>query len=127
MSLGIAASRMVLLGTDNDDGTVTGVITGTSVPVNRAGVGILSIYLRSIGTTSGGTILIEEAEWGPNEHVYSGTWSVIATVSASAFTGTAQQAYHVTNCAYGFVRVRISSTITGGGTVYAAMRSQGNS
>ncbi len=127
MSLGIAASRMVLLGTDNDDGTVTGVTTGTSVPVNRAGVGILSIYLRSIGTTSGGTILIEEAEWGPNEHVYSGTWSVIATVSASAFTGTAQQAYHVTNCAYGFVRVRISSTITGGGTVYAAMRSQGNS
>lgn len=120
----VGASRVLLLGTENADGSVTGVTTGTSIYVERVGAGILSIFLRSVGTTSGGTILIEEADWGPLEAPYSGTWSQIASVLASSFTGSGQTAVHVTNSAYGYVRVRISSAITGGGTIIASLRSQ---
>lgn len=117
----VGASRILLLGTENSDGTVTGVSSGTSIPVLRVGSGLLSVFLRSIGTTSGGNVLIEEADWGPLETVYSGTWSQISSIAASSFTGGAQVATHITNCAYGYVRVRINSAITGGGTITAVM------
>lgn len=130
----VTSSRVLLLGTEvTYDATagavpiyaITGVTTGTSAPIVRQDDGILSIYLRSIDTTSGGTILIEEADWGQWENPYSGTWSQIASIAASSFTGGAQTAYHITDCAYGYVRVRISAAITGGGTITAALRSRG--
>jgi hypothetical protein len=120
----VGTSRVLLLGTENADSTVTGVTTGTSQPIEQAGAGVLSIFLRSVGATTGGTVLIEEADWGALEQPYSGTWSVIKTILASSFTGGAQVATHVSNSAYGYVRVRISSTITGGGTIIASLRSQ---
>lgn len=116
--------RTLLLGVENADGTVTGVTTGTSQPVKMEGYGILSFYFRSVGTTSGGTILIEEADWGPQEGPYSGTWSQIASIAASSFTGGAQSANHISNSAYAYVRVRISSAITGGGTITAVLKAQ---
>ena len=39
----------------------------------------------------------------------------------------AQQAYHLVVSGYGYVRVRISSAITGGGTVVVTARMQGAS
>src|SRR5205814_1613444 len=96
-----------------------------SRPVDYSLHGIVSFYLRSIGTTSGGTILIEEADYRDVEMPYSGTWSQIASILASSFTGGAQVAYHVSDCAYGFLRVRVSADITGGGSITAAMRSRG--
>jgi hypothetical protein len=122
----VAPQRILLLGTENADGTVTGVSAlGASQPVFLPLFGIASVYLRSVGTTSGGTVLIEEADWGPLESTYTGTWSVVATISASAFSGGVQQAYHIANSAYRYVRVRISSAITGGGTILASIASQG--
>lgn len=130
----VTSDRILLLGTEvTYDATtavvptyaITGVTTGTSIPLDRINHGIISIYLRSIGTTSGGTILIEEADWGPNEGPYAGTWSQIASISASSFTGGAQLATHISDSAYGWVRVRISSSITGGGTITAVARSRG--
>ena len=128
-----APARIVLLGTDNQDGT--GSVTGTtgagtaanpstSRPVQVQNQGIGTFYFRSIGTTSGGTVLIEEADWGPQENTYSGTWSQLASIAASTFTGGAQLAYHPPNAAYGWIRVRISSTITGGGTIYVSLIAQ---
>lgn len=120
-------SRVLLLGTEPSDGTaVTGVTSGTSMWVDCSkDAGVRSFYLASIGTTSGGTILIEEADWNPDKQApYSGTWSVIATISASAFTGGAQSATHIGDTAYAFVRVRISSAITGGGSITAVTRSR---
>jgi hypothetical protein len=105
--------------------TVTGVTTGTSQPILYNAHGIITFYFRSVGTTSGGTLLIEEADWDLNEHPYSGTWSQIGSVSASTFTGGAQLAQHLSDSSYGYLRVRISSTITGGGTVLVSMRSRG--
>lgn len=125
MAAGVAPSRELLLGVENSDGTVTGVTTGTSVPLDRSVQGVISFYLRSIGTTSGGTILIEEADWGPGEAPYSGTWGTIQTISASAFSGGAQLPVHIVDSAYGWVRVRISSAITGGGSIIVSERQRG--
>ncbi len=121
----VTSSRVMLLGVENIDGSVTGVTAGTSQPVDYSMQGVVAFYLRSIGTTSGGTVLIEEADWGPQETPYGGTWSTVATIAASSFTGGAEIAYHIIDSAYGYLRVRISSAITGGGTITAAMRSRG--
>jgi hypothetical protein len=90
------------------------VTTGTSVPWQVAGSGMtdLTFTFTSAGTTSGGTILIEESDV-PS---YTGTWSEVYSEAASAFTGTAKQAIHRRIGAGMWVRVRVSSTITGGGT-----------
>lgn len=121
----VGSRRILLLGVENADGTVTGVTTGTSQPIQADGRGYITIYLRSVGTTSGGTILTEEADWGPLEGPYSGTWFQDATTAASSFTGGAQTAVRLTVGAYAWVRVRISSAITGGGTILASMRDLG--
>lgn len=124
-----AASRILLLGTEATSAAgvfaVTGVTTGTSQAIHRNTDSVLSFYLRSIGTTSGGTILIEEADFSDQERDFSGTWSQIASIAASSFTGGAQVAYHITDCSYGYVRVRISAAITGGGSITAVLRSRG--
>lgn len=96
---------------------------GVGVPIHPQGRDNICVYLTSHGTTSGGTILIEEADFDPNQGalIYSGTWSVVGTVLASAFTGDQQLAFHVSPNAYSAVRVRISSAITGGGTIDAVL------
>lgn len=124
MSL-VTSSRVLLLGVENADGSVTGVASGQSVPLNRENDGVIVIALRSIGTTSGGTVIIEEADWGPLEQVYSGTWSQIASITAASFSGGAQLLTHILDSAFGWVRVRISSPITGGGSIMASSRSRG--
>ena len=121
----VTSSRILLLGVENADSTVAGVTTGTSIPVNREVDNLNAIILRSIGTTSGGTVLIEEADWGPQEQVYSGTWSQIQSIAASTFSGTAQLVLHITPSAMPYLRVRISATITGGGSIMAVARSCG--
>lgn len=121
----VTSTRLLLLGVENQDGSVTGVTTGTSQPIQSFDQGLWTVYLRSIGVTSGGTVLIEEADWGPLEAPYSGTWGVISTISASTFTGGAQLPVHITDSSYGYLRVRISSAITGGGTILASLRSRG--
>lgn len=74
----------------------------------------IAITFTSEGTTSGGTLVIEESDLSS----YTGTWSQIgSTINASAFTGGAKQVYHVRMGAGAWVRVRIATTITGGGTV----------
>lgn len=119
---GTAPSRTLLLGTEVA-GVVVGVTAGQSQPIDARAQNQLSFYFRSIGTTSGGTILIEEADWSDLEMPYSGTWSLISSITASSFTAGAQLAYHTTApAAFGFTRVRISSAITGGGTITVALR-----
>jgi hypothetical protein len=99
------------------------VTTGTSFQVDASGYRDITFYLQSNGTTSGGTVILEEADFGPTDVPYTGTWSQIASVSASTFTGSAQLAYHVTApTAFAFIRARIGSTITGGGTVTIVLR-----
>jgi hypothetical protein len=98
--------------------------TVASIPIESSAYRYHTVYLTSIGTTSGGTITIEEADWDPLSGVpYGGTWSIVGTaINASAFTGGATLATRLPVGAYGFLRVRISGAITGGGTVSAALR-----
>lgn len=117
--------RILLLGTENNDGTVTGVTTGTSPKQIAEATGLFTFYFRSVGTTSGGTVLVEEADWGAKEPEYAGTWSTVATQLASGFTGTVQLGLHITLSAFAYYRVRISSPIIGGGTVLVSVRTQG--
>jgi hypothetical protein len=71
------------------------------------------ITFTSEGTTSGGTLIIEESDL----RSYTGTWSKIgATINASDFNGV-KQCYHIRMGAGMWLRVRIATTITGGGTV----------
>ena len=121
----VTESRILLLGVENADGSVTGVTTGASVPFYARVDGVIAIILRSLGTTSGGTVLVEEADWGPLEQVYSGTWSLIATIAANTFTGNAQVVTHLTDSSYRYLRVRISGAITGGGAITAVLSSRG--
>lgn len=115
----------ILLGTTDANGMPTGVTTGTSQAINRGDYGILALVFESVGTTSGGTLKIEEAVCRKGK-IYTGTWSQIgADISASDFTGTAQKVVHITNSAYPRLRVRITSDITGGGNVIVTMLSQG--
>lgn len=120
---GTAPARILLLGS-NLAGVYTGVTAGASQPVDARAQNQLSFYLASIGVTSGGTILIEEADWDPSLDLpYGGTWSQITSISASSFSAGAQLAYHTTApAAFGFVRARISAAITGGGAITVALR-----
>lgn len=77
-----------------------------------------SIALQGTGTTSGGVITIEECYFDPavTPSGYTGTWSAITTVNASDITGGKQVVVHVAASIWA-VRARISSDITGGGSI----------
>lgn len=110
-------------GTGANAGVIAGVTTGTGQPIKVYADQSLTFYLASQGTTSGGTVLLEEADWDDSlEQPYTGTWSQIASIAASTFTGGAQTAYHISPNSYAYVRPRISATITGGGTISVALR-----
>lgn len=89
----------------------------------------LTFYCASTGTTSGGVISFEEQM--PLVPTYqgvqtpfpgaTGTFSVITTVNASTFSGDTQVAVHLPSGAYGYVRARISTAISGGGTASVSL------
>lgn len=120
-----APSRVLLLGTSSG-GVVSGVTSGTSPSINRVGQNELSLYVRGIGTITGGTLLIEEADYGDDEAPYSGTWSQLTSIACSDVTGGAQKGVHLSVGAYGYLRARISSAVTGGGTIAVVMLSDGD-
>lgn len=96
-----------------------------SMPIDCSAWRYHTVYLKSTGTTSGGSITIEEADWDILSEVpFGGTWSIIgAAIAASTFSGGAQIAVHLPAAAYGWIRVRVDAAITGGGSVSASLRS----
>jgi hypothetical protein len=65
------------------------------------------------GTISGGTVIIESAHASD----YSGTWNELDSIDASTLSGGKLSGNTFPHVPGGFVRPRISSNITGGGTV----------
>lgn len=118
MGVQAAPREVLLLGTANSDGSFTGVTAGTSMPISTRDFDENTFFFESLGTTSGGTILIEEA----SRPTYTGLWSQVQSIPASGFSGTEQQAVHLSASAYGELRVRVSSAITGGGTILVWLR-----
>ena len=93
------------------------VTTGSGILMIKGQCARLTVVLESTGTTSGGAVTIEEAYYDPNDDPYAGTWSAIGTaINASAFTGGAQLVTHALG-SFWAVRIRVSSNITGGGTI----------
>ena len=76
----------------------------------------LTAVLQGNGTTSGGTILLEHAYWDDTDPTYSGTWTLLSTLTASDVSGGKQIAVFAQG-SFWAVRARISSDITGGGSV----------
>ncbi len=116
--------RAILLG---DPTTAAGGVTATqiSAPINCAGYTYLTAFYTSTGTTSGGTIILEEADYADeplHESPFTGTWSQIESRAASSFTGGVTLAYHVPPGAFAWVRARISGAITGGGSIVVTLR-----
>lgn len=111
---------IILLGAPNGS-TWTGVTSGTSVPVAAGNHTEPSIFVIGNGAISGGTVLIEECALAQGQLDYTGTWSTMYTITASTLTGNAMQAFHFPPSAYRLRRVRISSTITGGGGISALL------
>ncbi len=102
---GVATSLLPLL-------TTTGTGDSVAVPITSQHP---RFHVRGAGTITGGTIIIEEA-LDPD---YAGTWSQITSIAASGLTGGAEQVIHLVDATLGSVRARISSNITGGGSVSA--------
>jgi hypothetical protein len=88
--------------------------TAVCAPFQVLGSGKRDVTLTftSEGTTSGGTILLEETDLP----AYTGTWSQLYSQAASGFTGSVKLCVHIELGAGMWIRARISSTVTGGGT-----------
>jgi len=66
------------------------------------------------GTVTGGTLLIEASD----EYDYTGTWQLLDTLAfATTALTDAKYIANYPNPFGGFIRGRISGTVTGGGTV----------
>lgn len=104
--------------------TVSSTAAGVSAPVFPQGREEIALYMTSLGTgtTTGGTVLLETADYDPKvDPVYAGTWSTIQSIDPNDFTGLKTKAYFISPNAYSALRVRISSAITGGGTIKAVV------
>jgi hypothetical protein len=91
--------------------------TGTGASVDVGNGNYVTFYVTGTGTITGGTIILEESDLKS----YAGTWSQLQSVTASSLSGGVVQAFHFAG-AIAWVRARISSNITGGGTVDVYVR-----
>lgn len=106
---------------------MTTLTSGQSVPFFPHGRESITLYMSSAGTgtTTGGTVLLETADYDPAvDPLYSGTWSTVQTIDPNDFTGLKVKAYLIAPVAYSALRLRISSAITGGGSVSATVIQQ---
>lgn len=88
----------------------------TSAWVNVRGRTAPKFYLTGLGTTSGGVITLEETM--PRA---DGSWPAtpvaITTVNATDISADVQKIYQATAGPYAYVRARVSTAISGGGSV----------
>lgn len=82
---------------------------GTAVQLNGQGREV-TFYIYGTGTVSAGAVQCEES----HDATYTGTWAAIGT--AQTVVSNAVVVVHATACA-GAVRARVSTNVTGGGTV----------
>ena len=129
MSTPIIPIRVVLL---------NAVTTGTSDWVSLKNYVAPALFITGAGTISTGTLIVEEAEWDDNGPVYTGTPSTIyftippsttpvSSIDLTALTGgspSKQQSLKLRGPnAYGYIRVRVGTDVTGaGGSVTAVLR-----
>lgn len=126
MSTALAPTDRMLLGTANSDGTFTGVSADEtySVWVQPGQYDRAAIVVIGNGTISGGVVSIQEAFWTETQAPYTGTPSLVTTVTASDVSGGAQEVVHIAPNALFPIRVGITTAIAGGGGISVALRYQ---
>lgn len=93
-------------------------------PVDCRALGAITVWAEGTGTISGGVCTVEMADYDPAvDQVYSGTWVSLGTITLSGASGGKQVvlilpavATTAAEC-FGFVRGRISTEVSGGGSV----------
>lgn len=99
------------------------VLADGGTPVDVSEYRYVTVFYTSVGTTSGGTVILEEATYDrTTDPIYGGTWSQIESRAASTFTGTVTLANHLAPSAYHWIRARISASITGGGSISVVLK-----
>ena len=88
----------------------TGTGTGVVIPISAHNP---RVHMRAAGTITGGTVVLEEA----SVPTYTGTWSTLYTYTP---TTDSEQVIHILGTV-GAIRTRVTSNITGGGTVTAEL------
>lgn len=123
LSAQVPTLRVVMLG---NPATPTSVASGTSVPINIQNMAAPSVWIRPDGgTISAGVLTIEEADFDGTTGPYTGTWSLVTTVDLTTLsTLTQQQVTHLQVSGYAYIRVRISTAITGGGKINVVLRAR---
>jgi hypothetical protein len=104
-----ALSKGVLCNSIVAGAATTATSTAYAVPISADRI---TTIVAGTGTLSAGVITVEAA----TNAEYTGTWFAVTTVAATLATGTAQTMVHTANLLPA-IRARISTTITGGGTV----------
>lgn len=124
MAVNASPLRARLLGTLNTDSTITGVTTGTSQGIPVAPYENFTVYVFASDALSAGVLLVEEADYDQQQTTpYSGTWSQVSSTTLSSTFAAAggQVGIHLPAGAYGYLRVRIGTTVVGG-TITAVLR-----
>lgn len=96
-------------------------LTTVSSTFSAGGLRKIVIYLDGTGTINAGVITVEEA----HDDAYAGTWSLIDDTNATDLSAGKEVAVHLPEAGYGYVRVRISTEVGGGGSVTARVIAQG--
>jgi|SRR5262245_1631421 len=100
--------------TDDTGGlSLNAATTGTGTAINFYDCRQVNWWVEGAGTISGGALVIESAR----RSTYSGTWHEIDAITASDLTGGKGYGGTFPFVPGGYLRARITSNITGGGTV----------
>jgi hypothetical protein len=85
--------------------------TGAELAINGLYRNI-TCYISSTGTIAGGAVTLEEAP----SSAYAGTWAVIGSATNVPTSGNQVAVIRATQGAYAYVRARISTSVSGGGS-----------
>lgn len=96
---------------------LSAVTTGTGAAIDCSDSQIITLFITGAGTITGGTLVIEESD----KSTFSGTWSTVQTFSLTVLSGGAVLAFHQQG-AFGYLRGRLTSNVTGGGTITVTVR-----
>lgn len=100
-----------------DNVSLSAVTTGTGTAIALQDCRQVSWTVKGAGTVSGGIVKIESADTSD----YSGTWNELDSLdfSSAALTDKEYQGTYPGSVG-GFFRARVSSNVTGGGTITAS-------
>jgi len=99
--------------TDSASISLSGATTGTGSVKAFNDCRQVNWMVRGEGTIDGGTVVIESA----HAQDYAGTWNQLDEIDATTLTGGALSGNTYPMPPGGFLRGRISSNITGGGSI----------